>query len=282
MKTIMLCAICSVSSGNCSEDCGYCTQSSKSSADIEKFHLKPINQIVSEAKLAVANNALGFCLVTAGRRLDEPNGKKLEYIAKAAHEISRQMPNLMLIACNGEASFEALSELKKSGVFSYNHNLETSREYFPKICTTHSWEDRFLTNVNAKRAGLMLCVGGIYGLGESESDRVSFRKSLSELKPFSSPINFFIPNPALPIKHKMLSADEALKIVRDTKIALPNTRIMIAGGREKILGSRQYEVFDNGAEAIVIGDYLTTKGEIPSQDIAELKKRGFSFATMCH
>ncbi|MGP1486017.1 MAG: biotin synthase [Campylobacter sp.] len=278
-KTIMLCAICSISSGNCSEDCIYCTQSAKIKADIQKFSLKSIEQILLEAKMAAANHALGFCLVTSGRKLDE---KKLEYIAKAAREVKKELPNLMLIACNGEASFEALSELKKAGIFSYNHNLETSREFFPQICSTHSWEDRFNTNLNAKRAGLMLCTGGIYGLGESQDDRISFRKSLVELDPFSSPINFFIPNPALKIQKEMLSADEALKIVSDTKKALPNARIMIAGGREKILGARQYEVFENGAQAIVIGDYLTTKGEVASRDIIELEKRGFEFAKICH
>ena len=282
MKTIMLCAICSVSSGNCSEDCGYCTQSGKIKADIEKYSLKSTEQVVKEAKIAAANHALGFCLVTSGRGLGRLDGEKVEFIARTARRISKEVPNLMLIACNGEASFEALKEIKEAGIFSYNHNLETSREFFPKICTTHSWESRFETNLNAKRAGLMLCTGGIYGLGESEADRVSFRNSLKELDPFSSPINFFIPHPALPIKRPMLSAQEALQIVRDTKDALPNARVMIAGGREKILGDRQYEVFDYGAEAIVIGDYLTVKGEVASSDIAELKKRGFSFASMCH
>ena len=282
MKTIMLCAICSVSSGNCSEDCGYCTQSGKIKADIEKYSLKSTEQVVKEAKIAAANHALGFCLVTSGRGLGKLDGEKVEFIARTARRISKEVPNLMLIACNGEASFEALKEIKEAGIFSYNHNLETSREFFPKICTTHSWESRFETNLNAKRAGLMLCTGGIYGLGESEADRISFRNSLKELDPFSSPINFFILHPALPIKRPMLSAQEALQIVRDTKDALPNARVMIAGGREKILGDRQYEVFDYGAEAIVIGDYLTVKGEVASSDIAELKKRGFSFASMCH
>lgn len=282
MKTIMLCAICSVSSGNCSEDCGYCTQSAKIKADIETYSLKSTEQVVAEAKMAAKNHALGFCLVTSGRGLGKLEGKKVEFIARTARQIKKEIPGLMIIACNGEASYEALKEIKDAGVFSYNHNLETSREFFPKICTTHSWDDRFQTNLNAKRAGLMLCTGGIYGLGESNEDRISFRNSLKELEPFSSPINFFIPHPALPIKQPMLSVQEALKIVRDTKEALPNTRIMIAGGREKILGDRQYEVFDHGAEALVIGDYLTTKGEIASRDIEELKKRGFKFASICH
>ncbi|WP_149716536.1 biotin synthase [Campylobacter concisus] len=279
MKTIMLCAICSVTQGNCAEDCAYCTQSAKAGADISKFKEKSVQQVVDEAKMAYKNHALGFCLVTSGARL---NDKKTDYIASLARAVSKEVPNLMLIACNGMATYEQLIELKKAGVFSYNHNLETSREFFPKICKTHTWDERYQTNLDAKRAGLMLCTGGIYGVGESEADRVSFRASLKELEPFSSPINFFIKNEALSLDLPPLSADEALKIVRDTKSALPETRVMIAGGREKILGDRQYEIFENGADAIVIGDYLTAKGEKASKDIDELTKRGFGFASICH
>ena len=279
MKTIMLCAICSVTQGNCAEDCAYCTQSAKAGADISKFKEKSVQQVVGEAKMAYKNHALGFCLVTSGARL---NDKKTDYIASLARAVSKEVPNLMLIACNGMATYEQLSELKKAGVFSYNHNLETSREFFPKICKTHTWDERYQTNLDAKRAGLMLCTGGIYGVGESEADRVSFRASLKELEPFSSPINFFIKNESLTLDLPPLSVDEALKIVRETKSALPETRVMIAGGREKILGDRQYEIFENGADAIVIGDYLTAKGEMASKDIEELKRRGFDFASICH
>ncbi|WP_149711207.1 biotin synthase [Campylobacter concisus] len=279
MKTIMLCAICSVTQGNCAEDCAYCTQSAKAGADITKFKEKSVQQVVDEAKMAYKNHALGFCLVTSGARL---NDKKTDYIASLARAVSKEVPNLMLIACNGMATYEQLCELKNAGVFSYNHNLETSREFFSKICTTHSWDERYQTNLDAKKAGLMLCTGGIYGVGESEADRVSFRASLKELEPFSSPINFFIKSDALRLDQPSLSADEALKIVRETKSALPETRVMIAGGREKILGDRQYEIFENGADAIVIGDYLTAKGEKVSKDIEELTKRGFGFASICH
>lgn len=276
---IMLCAICNIASGNCSEDCKYCTQSSYVKTQIQKYRRKDIEQIVLEAKMAKKNEALGFCLVTAGLGLDD---EKLEYVCQAAHAVKKAEPNLLLIACNGMASVEQLKELKKVGIFSYNHNLETSREFFPQICSTHTWESRFETNLNAKEAGLMLCCGGIYGMGESEADRVSFRKSLAELEPFSSPINFFIANENLNLKVPKLSADEALQIIKDTKNALPNSVLMVAGGREVVLQERQYEIFQAGAGAIVVGDYLTTKGEKPSRDIAKLKEMGFSFASECH
>ncbi|MCH5335875.1 MAG: biotin synthase [Campylobacter sp.] len=276
---VMLCAISNIASGGCSEDCKYCTQSSFVKTKIPKYKKKDIKQIVFEAKLAKKNQALGFCLVTAGAGLDD---EKLDYVCEAAYEVNKEEPDLMLIACNGIASLEQLKELKKVGIFSYNHNLETSKEFFPQICTTHTWQDRFETNLNAKEAGLMLCCGGIYGMGESEEDRISFRKSLQELKPFSSPINFFIANENLNLKVPKLSADEALNIIKESKKALKDTRIMVAGGREWVLGERQYEIFEAGAEAIVVGDYLTTKGEEPSKDIEKLKNMGFSFATKCH
>ncbi|EMK8456363.1 biotin synthase [Campylobacter upsaliensis] len=279
MMQIMLCAICNIASGNCSEDCKYCTQSGFVKTKIQKYRRKEIAQIVYEAKMAKKNEALGFCLVTAGLGLDD---EKLEYVCEAAHAVKKEEPNLLLIACNGKASVEQLKELKKAGIFSYNHNLESSREFFPQICTTHTWESRFETNLNAKEAGLMLCCGGIYGMGESEEDRISFRKSLRELEPFSSPINFFIANENLNLKVPKLSADEALQIIKDSKKDLPNSVLMVAGGREVVLKDRQYEIFEAGAGAIVVGDYLTTKGEEPSKDILKLREMGFSFASECH
>lgn len=279
MKMVMLCAISSLSSGICKEDCAYCTQNAKVKTDIDRYDIKPVEVVVNEAKRAAANHALGFCLVTSGAGL---NDAKTEKVARIAAAVRKEVPNLMLIACNGLASTDQLKELKKAGVFSYNHNLETSREFYPKICTTHSWDERWQTNLNAKAAGLELCCGGIYGLGESEADRKSMRKSLAELAPFSSPINFFISNPKLNLQVPRLSADEALDIVSDTVRDLPECRIMVAGGREVVLGNRQYEALDRGAAAFVIGDYLTTKGEEASRDIAELKNRGYTFVTECH
>ncbi|MCX2683054.1 biotin synthase [Campylobacter sp. MIT 21-1685] len=276
---IMLCAICNIASGNCSEDCKYCTQSSYVKTNIQKYRRKEIAQIVLEAKMAKKNEALGFCLVTAGLGLDD---EKLEYVCEAAYAVKKAEPNLLLIACNGLATLDQLKELKKVGFFSYNHNLESSKEFFPQICTSHTWESRFETNLRAKEAGLMLCCGGIYGMGESQDDRKSFRESLKELQPFSSPINFFIANENLNLQVPKMSADEALDIIRESKRDLGETILMVAGGREWVLGERQYEIFEAGAAAIVVGDYLTTKGEEPSKDIIRLKEMGFSFASECH
>ncbi len=279
-KGIALCSICNISSGSCAEDCSFCTQSAKHHANIEKYKKKPIEQIVFEATIASQNGAMGFCLVTSGLGLDD---KKLEFVSEAARAVKKALPNLHIIACNGSASVEQLKALKEAGVSSYNHNLETSKEFYPKICTTHTWEGRYQTCLNAREAGLYVCSGGIFGLGESAEDRASFIASLASLAPETSPLNFFIPNPALPLKAAPLSEEEALKIVSQVRAALPSySRVMIAGGRHTTFKSKDCDIFAAGADVIVLGDYLTTKGKVPAEDLAMIKRLGYELATSCH
>lgn len=278
-KSIFLCSICNISSGSCAEDCGFCTQSAKHHAQIERYKYKPIEQIVFEAKNASQNGALGFCLVTSGLGLDD---KKLAFVCEAARAVRAELPTIHLIACNGLASVEQLKALKEAGANSYNHNLESSREYYEKICTTHSWEQRFQTCLNVKEAGLTLCSGGIFGLGESAEDRLSFIQSVQELSPATMPLNFYHPNPALPLVAKPLNEEEALDIIKTVRQHLPQTMLMVAGGREITFKNRQSDIFEAGADAIVIGDYLTTKGQLPAHDLAMLETLGYSIATQCH
>ncbi|MDE7174641.1 MAG: biotin synthase [Helicobacter sp.] len=278
MNEIFLCSICNVSSGSCAEDCAYCTQSAKYNAEIDKYKYKPIPQILEEARRASENGALGFCLVTSGRTLDS---KRTEYIAEAARAIVKEGLHLHLIGCNGIASVEALTELKNAGIASYNHNLETSQNFFPKICTTHNFKERYETCENTLKAGLGLCSGGIFGLGESWQDRMDLLYALQTLKPHSSPINFFIPNPALPLSQEILSQEEALECVRLAREYLPNARLMIAGGRERVFGKEQKALFECGINAVVLGDYLTTKGNTPKEEVERIKSYGYGIATSC-
>lgn len=278
-KSIFLCAISNISSGSCAEDCGFCTQSARHHADIERYKYKPVDQIVFEAKNASNNGAIGFCLVTSGLGLDD---KKLAFVCEAARAIKAELPDLNLIACNGIASVEQLKTLKDAGVNSYNHNLESSKNFYDKICTTHSWESRYQTCLNAKEAGLSLCSGGIFGLGESKEDRTSFIQSVKSFSPDTMPLNFFIQNPALPIKATPLSEEEALAIITEVREALPNTRLMVAGGRETTFKSEDCDIFAAGADAIVIGDYLTTKGKLPESDLKMIERLGYEIATTCH
>ncbi len=276
---VFLCAISNISSGSCNEDCSFCTQSVRFKADINRYRQKPIEEIVLEAKKARENMAIGFCLVTAGKGITPA---KLEFVCEATKAVKKEVPELNIIACNGTATVEDLEMLKKSGVGSYNHNLESSQAYYEQICTTHSWEERYQTCLNVKKVGLNLCTGGIFGMGESEGDRKSLIDSICSLDPVSIAMNFFHPNIALPLE-KTLNTEESLEWIRKMRIAIGDqTRVMVAGGREISFRDRQEDIFKSGANSIVVGNYLTTSGDDPHHDIDMIKKLGLEIAVDCH
>ena len=278
-KQIFLCAINNILSGTCLEDCKFCTQSVRYHADIERYNYKKIEQIVEEAKLAKSNGALGYCLVTAGKGLDD---KKVDFVARAAQAIKKEVDGLNLIACNGTANKEQLTYLKEHGLDSYNHNLETSERYYADICTTHPWSERYETCENVKSAGLALCSGGIFGMGETAEDRESLLHSIASLSPESTPLNFYHPNPALPIKTRNIELDEAVKIIRKARGLLgENKLLMVAGGRELLFTGKENLMFEAGANAMVIGNYLTTEGIAASTDKNMLDTLGYEVATTC-
>ena len=279
-KEIFLCAINNILSGTCLEDCKFCTQSVRYHADIERYSYKSIETIVQEAKQAKANGALGYCLVTAGKGLDD---KKVDFVARAAKAVKAEVENLNLIACNGTASKEQLRYLKEHGIDSYNHNLETSERYYSTICTTHAWSERYETCQNAKEVGLQLCTGGIFGMGEEQEDRDELLKAIVSLDPESTPLNFYHPNKALPIKTRNISKDEALVIVKKARKLLgENKLLMVAAGRELLFDGCEELMFDAGANSMVIGNYLTTSGDAPQKDRAMLERLGYGVATACH
>ncbi|MCV6607047.1 MAG: biotin synthase [Campylobacterales bacterium] len=271
-KRVFLCSICNISSGNCSEDCKFCTQSVYHNTQIEKYKTKPTEEIIEEAKTAKKNGAYGFCLVTSGVGLDK---KKREYVAQNAKVVKAEVSGLKLIGCNGLASVEDLQYLKDNGIDNYNHNLETEKDFYETICTTHDWEERFQTCKNVKEVGLKLVSGGIFGMGESEDERKKFFDQLALLQPDTIPLNFFHPNAELALTQDKIDPDEALKVIEYARSIFPEKRIMVAGGREVTFKERWLEIFDAGANAIVIGNYLTTKGEVISKDKEELEKAGF-------
>ena len=277
-KEVFLCAISNISSGSCSEDCGFCTQSIKHHADIQRYRHKEISEIIKEAKAAKTNGAVGFCLVTSGKGLDD---KKLDFVCRACEAVKKEVHELNIIACNGLANLNQLKTLKSAGVDLYNHNLENSKEFYKTLCSTHSWKQRYQTCLYVKEAGLRLVSGGIFGLGESKNDRVSFIQSIASLDPFITPLNFFHPNPALPIKKEPMDENMALEIIQYAREKLPNTRLMVAGGREITFKTKQSQIFDAGANSIVIGNYLTTTGNEPNKDIKMIKNAGYKVAPYC-
>lgn len=281
MRDIFLCSISNVSSGNCPEDCAYCTQSIHYKARVPTYRFKPIETIVREAQILKNFGVLGFCLVTSGRGIstdDDLSSEKCEYIAKAAHEIKSAGLSMHLIACCGRADRESLVHLKNHGIDSYNHNLETAQSFFPQICSTHSWEERFLTCQIVNSVGLALCTGGIFGLGENFSQRLQFLREIQDLRPKSVPINFYIDNSALPIREPRLTKSEAISCVMLARDFLPHAKLMIAGGREVIFSGDERLLFDAGIDAIVLGDYLTTPGADPENDLKNLQNYGLKIA----
>ena len=276
---IFLCAICNIQSGTCNEDCKFCTQSVKHKANIQRYKRKSIEDIILEAKIAKQNKAIGYCLVTAGAGLDDD---KVEFVSSTASILKKEVPDLNLIGCNGLATKEQLLELKKAGIDNYNHNLETSKDYYKQICSTHKWEERYQTCLNVKSVGLDLLTGGIFGMGETVQDRISMLNSIKELKPKTVPLNFFHPDESLPIIKNTLTTKEAFDLIKESRELLgDNIRIMVAGGREITFKEQQYDIFKYGANAIVIGNYLTTAGKTASKDIEAIEKLGLNIAKYC-
>jgi len=275
-EEIFLCSICNINSGTCLEDCKFCSQSVRYKADIDRYKQKDIKLIQEEAINARDNGALGFCLVTADKGL---NAKTLEFVCSVAKAVQEVAPELRLIACNGTATLEQLLVLKNAGIKAYNHNLETSETFYEKICTTHPWSERYETCQNVNKAGMVLITGGIFGLGETEEDRVSMLESLNSLNPTSVPINFYHHNEALDLIPNSLTVDEGLALIQLTRKTIPNAeRIMVAGGRELMFGERQNEIFEAGANSIVIGNYLTTSGRAMNKDLDMLKSLNLEVA----
>lgn len=275
-KEVFLCSICNINSGTCNEDCKFCSQSVRYKANIERYKQKPMDEILKEAISARDSGALGFCLVTSNKGIDD---KILDFVCSIAKLLTKEVPQLRLIACNGTATLEQLLTLKASGIKAYNHNLETSESFYPQICTTHPWSERYKTCQNVNEAGLSLLSGGIFGLGESQEDRISMLKSLASLNPASVPINFYHHNEALELEPNPLSVDEALELIKLTREMIPHAnRIMVAGGRELMFGDRQSEIFSYGANSIVIGNYLTTAGRVMSKDLDMLQSLNLKVA----
>ncbi len=278
-KKIFLCAINNIASGGCAEDCRFCAQSARYGVQIDRYGLKDPDLVLSEANEAIKYGANGYCLVSSGKSLDD---RKTEYLAKTAHKLKSKTGKIRLIACAGTAKKENLAYLKQNGIDSYNHNLETSKNYYGNICTTHDWDERFATCEMVKSVGLSLCCGGIFGLGESSKDRSDLLESLMQLKPDSVPLNFFVPNPSLPLKESKIDKKEALSLIGffSEKLSFASI-IMVAGGREMLFGSNLEDIFEAGANSIVIGDYLTTSGESPQSDLGRIKELGYTIAERC-
>ncbi len=245
------CALMNVKSGNCGEDCAFCSQSSHNKADVTVSDLAAEKDIVAANRAATEKN-LAFCVVSSGRRMSPADLKRT---ASALRKCGGE-----LHASLGILSEEEFRLLKDAGVSCYNHNLETSRRFYSTIVSTHAYDDRVSTVRAAKKAGLRVCCGGIFGMGETWEDRKTLCLELRELDVDTIPINFLIPIPGIRVTPAQESPLELLKIVSMFRLAHPRKTIKVCGGREKNLGAMQALIFCAGANGYISGNYLTTKG----------------------
>ena len=272
------CTVMNAKSGACGEDCHFCSQSSHHSTISPEFEMVSKEKILQTATLAVANGARRFCVATSGRGLSDPI--EVEAICQSIETVRKDV-KVWSCATLGILSEDVLEKLKDSGLNRLHHNLETSKEYFGNIVTTHQWEDRVDTIKKAQAKGISVCSGGIFGLGESEKDRVSMLQTLRELNVDSIPLNFLVPIPGTPLYDEGagIGAEEALRSIAVARYMLPTKEIRITGGRIQALGGRHPEIFKHGADGVMIGNYLTRMGRPPLEDIQMIKDMGHTLST---
>lgn len=266
-----LCTIVNGKCGRCSEDCKYCAQSAHYPTQAEKYPLLDRDALIRQARDNAARGVLRYSIVTSGKRLSD------EEVARVCESICAIRENVGIAVC---VSFGLLDEaqflrLREAGVSRVHCNLETSRRYFPSVCTTHSYDEKLETLRAAQRAGLSVCSGGIMGLGEMMEDRIDMALTLRGLGVRSVPVNFLTPIPGTPYAHNApLSDAEKRRIVAIYRFLLPDAAIRLAGGRG-LFPDRGETCFLGGANAAISGDMLTTAGITIETDRALLAKLGY-------
>ncbi|MBE9177024.1 biotin synthase BioB [Oculatella sp. LEGE 06141] len=276
-NTVDLCSIINVKSGNCSENCGFCSQSAHHPGDASPtYGLKAADEILAQARAAEAAGAKRFCLVSQGRgpKYSSPKSGEFEQILATVRQVIAET-NIKPCCALGEITLEQAAALREAGVTRYNHNLEASEQFYPSIVTTHSWRDRVETVKNLKASGIQACTGGIIGMGESWEDRVDLALALRDLAVESVPLNLLNPREGTPLGDRpKLNPYEALKAIAIFRIILPEQIIRYAGGREAVMGEWQALGLKAGINAMLVGHYLTTLGQPPEHDQAMLHQLG--------
>ncbi len=279
-NTVSLHLLRNVKSGKCPEDCAFCSQSTSAINDVERYDMQTVESIVAGAQAAVDRNAKRYCVVSSTRA---PNPNELETICEAAILIKQEHPGLEICSSLGLLTEEKAIKLKKAGVNRFNHNLETSENYFSEVVTTHDFADRVNTARIVKKVGLDLCCGGLFGMGESLQDRVDLAFALSELDVDSVPINFLDPRPGTPFygKPNPLKPNDCLRALSMVRFVIPSVEVRIAGGRETTLRSIQPLAL-YPANSMFTAGYLTTGGQDYDTDKRMIEDAGFQIEMAEH
>lgn len=270
-RKVTLCAIINARSGNCSMDCRFCSQSGHNRTNIKTFALLSDAElrarILHLATLPVAR----IGIVTSGATLNTDEQERLRTLVAGLSQNVRSR----ICASLGRLTADSLRQVRASGLTRYHHNLESSRGFYPSVCTTQTWGQRKKTVESAQQAGLEVCCGGLFGLGETWAHRIDFAFALKQMGITQVPLNFLYPHPETPLADMPpLDAGEALRIIAVFRHILPHATLRVCGGRPLVLGRRQQEIFRAGANALMTGDYLTTQGQSLAHDLEMIASLG--------
>jgi biotin synthase len=270
-NTVQLFFLMNAKSGLCPEDCGYCSQSKVSDAEIPRYNLLSAPKLLEAAKLAAERQSKTFCIVISARG---PSEREIDFVCKIVPEIKQQY-DLNICACLGLLSPEQAQRLAAAGVDKVNHNLNTSERFYGEVCSTHTYGDRIATLAACRAAGLQLCSGGIMGMGETHDDLIDMAVELRTLGVESIPLNFLNAIDGTPLEgNNRISPRDCLRGLVMMRMVNPTAEIRIAGGRELHLGSLQ-PLGLYAANSMFVGDYLTTKGQLPEADYKMIAEMGF-------
>jgi biotin synthase len=269
------CAIVNAKSGFCAEDCAFCAQSAHHQTAVNTYDLLSADKLIETGLQMAAAGATNYSVVTSGTAL---TAAEIDTVCQVARTLKAKT-DLTLCASLGMLNEAEARQLKEAGITRYHHNLETARSFFDRICTTHDYEDDIQTVRLAKAAGLVVCSGGIFGLGESWAQRVELAFTLKELAVDSIPINFLNPIAGTRLADRpLLKPLEALACIALYRFIHPKRDIPICGGREVTLKDFQSWVFLAGANGLMVGDYLTTQGRQMEMDMEMISEMGMTHA----
>ncbi len=266
-----MCAILSVKGGRCTENCKFCAQSSCSSADIPSFEVRDADYVAEDAKRYDGIGVARYCQVSSGRRL---NKREIAQIAKNIKRIVKET-NLMPCVSLGLIDREDLELLKEAGLKRVHNNIESSPKYFGNLCSSHTTDDKIKVMKLVHEAGLELCSGGIFGVGETWQDRIDMAFALREVQPESIPINMLKPIEGTPMEDReMISEEELRRIIAIFKFILPKSFVRFAAGRD-VLEDSGMKCFTGGCNATITGNMLTVKGVSMVEDLKNIRELGY-------
>lgn len=270
---IEFCSLINARNGKCSQNCKYCAQSSHYCTNIESYPLVDIQEVIKAAKESKENKVSRFAIVTSGKTPDEGRDFQIELdMIKAINEVG----GLKSCASIGILNEEQAKQLAQAGLKRFHHNINTCRSYYPEVCTTHSWNDRLNTCKLVKKYGMELCCGVILGMGETIEQRVEMAMELAEIEPNSIPINILMPIPETPFEnyHDKIDEENVLRTMAIFKIANPKSIVRFCGGRMRLSQENQELALKTCVEGILVGNYLTTVGREPHEDLETANKLG--------